>query len=518
MHRTVRALWHLGASLVCCVLGAQAQGQTTDGPRFAVHRFDVEGELPIARDRALAVLAPYTGDAVDLARLQSAAAALEAELLASGYSFYRVVLPPQPLEGSAIVRVLPFRLANVSVSGNRHFSTQNVLASLPALKQGESPNVFAVARNRAAANDHASKHVEITFRQSEIADAVEADVAVQDSPPQAVFVGLNNTGERRTGNWRATIGYQHSNLWNRDHSVTATYTTSPDHVSEVKQYGLYYRIPVYSVGGALTLFYAHSDVNSGTIANAFQVSGRGTFMGAHWKQHLVPIGAYSHALEAGIDDRFFMNDVQFGTAQLGVDVRSRPVSIAYGGRFDRATSVIAAGVQYARNIRGGSDNTDAAYIANRAGASSGWDAWRYNVDGAWRIAPVTFNVRLRGQYADQPLIPGEQFGMGGASSVRGLREREVTGDSGVTLTVEGVVPLPWEGFSALAFVDGGEVRLRDPQPGQVARDGAASIGLGVRWSVARRFSMAIDAAQVLDGTVRSERGDRRVHVSLVFQF
>ena len=504
------------AVLVCCVFGAQAPA--ADGPRFTVRSFDIEGELPIPRERALAVLAPFSGDAVDLAQLQSAAAALETELVARGHSFYRVVLPPQQLQGSAIVRVLPFRLANVSVSGNRHFSTQNVLASLPALKQGESPNIFAIARNRAAANDHAAKHVEVTFRQSETPDAVEADVAVRDTPPQTVFASLNNTGERRTGNWRASIGYQHSNLWNRDHSVTASYTTSPDHLHEVKQYGLYYRIPFYAVGGALTLFYAHSDVSSGTIANAFQVSGRGNFAGVHWKQHLVPVGAYSHAIEAGIDDRLFRNDVVFGTTQLGVDVRSRPVSLAYSGRYDRAASVLAAGVQYSRNIHGGSDNTDAAYTANRAGASSGWDAWRYNVDGAWRIAPVTLNVRLRGQYADDPLIPGEQFGMGGASSVRGLREREVTGDSGVTLAVEGVAPLPWEGFSALAFVDGGQVRSRNVQAGQIARDTAASVGVGVRWSVARRVSVAIDAAQVLDGTIRSERGDRRVHASLVVQF
>src|SRR4029077_12077726 len=129
-------------------------------------------------------------------------------------------LPPQPLGGTVKLRVLRFSLANILVSGNRHFQADNVLASLPALRKGASPNLFEVARNRAAANEHASKQVEITFRQSEIPDSVEADVAVQDPPPQSVFFGLNNIGEKRTGFYRATVGYQHSNLWNRDHSVT----------------------------------------------------------------------------------------------------------------------------------------------------------------------------------------------------------------------------------------------------------------------------------------------------------
>jgi len=487
-------------------------------PRFAVLSFQFEGDLPIPRERALAILAPYTGEAVRIEDLQSAAAALEAELLARGFSFYRVILPPQSLEGTALLRVLPFKLANATVSGNRHFSTQNVLRSLPALRKGESPNIGEVGRNRAAANEHPTKEIDITFRQSETPDSVDAEVRVQDQAPFSVFIGLNNTGDRRTGSYRATLGVQHSNLWDRDHSVTATYTTSPEKTSEVKQYGLYYRIPFYPVSGALTVFYAFSDVNSGTVANAFEVSGRGEFAGVHWRQHLTPIGAYSHSLEAGLDDRFFDNNVVFGATQLGVDVRSRPVNFTYLARYDQAESSISGSLQYARNLHGGADNNDAAYSGNRAGATRDWQAWRYSADGQWRAGPGAIAVRVRGQFTGEPLIPGEQFGLGGASSVRGLREREVTGESGISMSFEGLLPLPWEGWTALAFVDGGQVRVKDAIPGQMGRQGAWSAGLGLRWTFARSFQLAIDAAQVLDGTSVSEAGDRRVHFSLVYRY
>ena len=96
------------------------------------------------------------------------------------------------------------------------------------MKKGESPNIAAIGRNRSAANEHPSKQLDITFRQSDIPDSVDADVKVTDERPLGFFVGLNNTGDRRTGNWRATLGAQHTNLWNLDHSVTATYTTSPE--------------------------------------------------------------------------------------------------------------------------------------------------------------------------------------------------------------------------------------------------------------------------------------------------
>ena len=507
----------LSASILF-LIASFASAQTPEGPRFAVRTFEIEGDLPISRERALAVLAPYTGESVSLENLQNATSALEAELLARGFSFYRVVLPPQSLDGVATIRVLPFRLANVTVTGNRYFSTENVLASLPALRKGESPNVGEVGRNRAAANEHPTKEHDITFRQSEVADSVDAEVKVLDQPPLSFFIGLNNTGERRTGSYRATAGVQHSNLWNLDHSVTATYTTAPEKTSDVKQYGFFYRAPFYSVSGALTVFYAHSDVRSGTVANAFEVSGRGDFLGFHWRQHLTPIGAYSHSLEAGIDDRFFDNDVVFQGTQLGVDVRSRPANLTYLARYDRSDSAISGSVQYARNLRGGADNNDAAYSANRTGATRDWQALRYSLDGQWRLAPWVLAMRVRGQYADEPLIPGEQFGIGGASSLRGLREREATGETGISVAFEGLLPLPWEGLSAIIFVDGGQVRVKNAMPGQLARQDAWSAGVGLRWTIARSFQLSVDAAQVLDGTTASESGDRRVHMSLIYRF
>jgi hemolysin activation/secretion protein len=514
--RPVRArLFH---AMCFALVFSSATPAAEPGPRFSVRTFQIEGDLPIPRERALAVLAPYAGESVTLENLQSATSALEAELRSRGYSFYRVVLPPQSLEGVATIRVLPFRLANVTVTGNQHFSKDNILASLPALRKGESPNVGDVGRNRAAANEHPAKEHDITFRQSDVADSVDAEVKVRDERPLSLFVGLNNTGERRTGSYRATAGVQHSNLWDLDHSVTATYTTSPEKTQDVKQYGLYYRVPFYSVSGALTAFYAHSDVNSGTVANAFEVSGRGQFWGLHWRQHLTPLGAYSHSLEAGIDERFFDNNVVFGGTQLGVDVRSRPVNVTYLARYDRADSSISGSVQYARNLRGGADNNDAAYSANRAGATRDWQAIRYSLDGQWRISPGALALRVRGQYADEPLIPGEQFGIGGAGSVRGLREREVTGENGISMSFEGLLPLPWEGLNAIVFVDGGEVRVKDALPGQRGRQDAWSVGVGLRWTIARSFQVALDAAHVLDGTSATGSGDERLHFSLIYRF
>lgn len=508
------ALW----LLVSFFAAPLAQAQSLDEPRFEVVGYEIEGDLPIPRERAQAILSPYTGSAVTLSQLRDAAQALETALSESGYPFYRVILPAQTAERVVRLRVLSFRLGNVSVRDNRHFSTANILRSLPALRPGEATNVSELARNRAAVNDHPSKSLEVNFVQSDKPDAVDAEVTVQDEKPLRFLIGVNNSGTRETGKYRATLGLQHSNLWDRDHALTATFTTSPDHVGDVKQYGLYYRMPFYAVGGALTLFYAHSDVNSGVIANAFQVSGRGTFAGIHWRQHLVPIGAYAHGIEFGIDDRLFESDVVFAGAQLGVNVRTRPVLFGYHGRLEGVTWGVAGGIQYVHNLGAGDDNIPAAYEANRAGATRDWAALRTSLDGHWRVQPITFVARVRGQYSDDSLIPGEQFGIGGAFSVRGLDEREATGDSGIFGSVEALLPLPWAGWSAAAFFDSGYVRLNAAIPGQPGDQGAAAAGVGLRWIIARRLGASVDAAQILDGTLVTDRGMRRVHASLVYWF
>ena len=84
--------------------------------------------------------------------------------------------------------------------------------------------------------------------------------------------------------------------------------------------------------------------------------------------------------------------------------------------------------------------------------------------------------------------------------------------------MEGLRPLPWEGVTAVVFVDAGEVRMKNAVAAQQSRVVASSVGIGLRWSVARRLQLAIDAARVLDGTAVSTPGDSRVHASVVLRF
>lgn len=501
------------------LLAALAQPVHAQETRFAVTAYTVDGDNPLSAADTQSLLAPYTGEAMTIDRLQAAASALETALKDRGFGFLRVIIPPQDARGTITLRVLAFKLNTINISGNQAFSSDNIRRSLPALASGTTPNLREIARAQALANDHPSKQVAVTLQQGRVPDTVDAAVKVEDANPLQFFASLDNTGTKQSGHTRLGVGVSHSNLFDRDHSVTATYTTSPDgHRDDLQQYGLYYRAPFYGLGGALSAYYSKSDTNSGTVANFFNVSGRGEFAGIRWTHRLLPLGSYSHAAEIGVEDRFFGNDVRFNNTPIGTDVRSRPLLLRYSGRLDGAAYGIAGSLELARNLSGGGGNTDATYTANRAGADTGWQAWRYALQGSHALGAWTLNAKLRGQVSADALIPGEQFGLGGASGVRGFEEREGTGDQGMLGSLELMSPQIAEGLRVLVFSDAGQVRNHRAGAGVNAREGASSAGAGLRYQWRRNLSVSLDWAQVMNGAGTTNKRDNRVHAALSFRY
>ena len=263
-------------ALVFMLLSVVAHAQGAAGEfRFNVGSFSVTGDNPLG-DSAQKVLEPYVGDQFGLDGLSAAADALEQALIKAGYSFHRVSLPPQALDtGNVELQVIRFAVGEVRVKGNKHFDEENLLRSLPHLSPGETPNTQALARSLKIANQHASKKVAVKFRESEQGDnAIDAELTVKDQSPQMVFLSADNTGSKDAEEIRTTIGYQHGNLFNRDHSLTATLTVAPEDVDATTQIGLSYLVPMYEHGATMNFLLSDSEINSGSVANGTAVTDR----------------------------------------------------------------------------------------------------------------------------------------------------------------------------------------------------------------------------------------------------
>jgi len=523
MHMTPTHIAALLLAFVAIAPTAHAQNASSPPPEasFTVSGYTVEGDNPLGEAETQAALAPFIGKHDGIERLQQAAIALEGLLRKSGYGFYRVVLPPQDIGGVIRLQMFRFAVGEVEVKGNQFFSNDNILRSLPQLNIGASPNTNDLARDLALANENPSKNANVTFKQGKASDTVDATVEVKDSRTVSGFVLLNNSGTAQTGNGRLTLGASHANLFDKDHQATFTYTTSPTEPGRVRQWGGYYRAPLYPLGAMVSGYYTTSSVSSGVVANTINVTGRGDFAGIAVNYHLAPQGDYRSYLTLGLDDKHFLNDkiTTLGGTPLFPNYRTRPLSISYTGRFRKQWGQWGYNLEFAHNLSSGGGNDNVSYVANRAGASTDWNALRYGIDVALPIpAQWVFMGRLRGQHSGDALVPGEQFGIGGALSVRGLPERVLSGDFGYWGNLEFWTPALAENLRLLVFYDFGEIRRHNDAAMPSAS--VTTLGLGVRWSMGKQLTTSLDLGHVLSGRGKLPAGTSRdrAHLNISYLF
>lgn len=520
-------------------------------PRFDINKFIVRGATLIPADGMKLLLAPYIGKSKDFGDVQKALEALEKAYTSKGYSAVQVVLPEQQIDvGEVEFDVVEAKIGKIVIEGNKYFDEANVRASLPRVQQGQPPNIFHIADNLRLANENPAKQTTVLLRSGAEEGQVDAVMRVADERPNKLSVTLDNTGTQQTGIFRVGVGYQNSNLWNRDHVLNAQYVSAPNDDDRTSRLGLYpsknvfivgaqYRVPLYRRGDTLEFSAGYSNVDSGVVANLFNISGSGSIFGARYNQNLEKIGDLEHKLSYALDWRGYQSVVtQIGVAGAGLvpDVTVHPVSLTYAGSYRKSDSDTNFSVSASQNLPGGNDAGTGAFEgdplvtparpAARAGANPRYfmTRWSFNHN---RALPRDWQFRwgMSGQFTRDTLIAGEQFGIGGADSVRGFLEREIVNDYGYRGTLEfyspdfgSIVPLAGARLRALAFYDWGAVRRIRPTVLEIHGQHVSSAGLGLRFSRGTNVSFRLDVATVTDSGGLQKIGDVRVHASFAYIF
>jgi hemolysin activation/secretion protein len=507
---------------------AAAPSKPPAPPRFEIRRFLVEGNSLLAQDELDRILTPFSGKDRDFGDIQRALEALQDVYTDRGYNAVRVSVPEQDIRsGEVRLRVVEARIRRVRVQGNRFFDEKNVRAGLPSLKEGTAPNTRAIGQDAQLVNENPAKQVSVVLQTADDPGQVDASVRVTDEKPSRISVFADNTGTPKTGNYRTGVSYQNANLFNGDDVINAQLLTSPGHASDVKVFGAGYRVPVYESSGVVDVLAGYSSVNSGIVQDLFSVSGKGTVFGLRYTQLLGRIDTYEHRVAFGLDYRAYKNSVTLvGTTEsLVPDITVRPVSLTYSGRSSQVGQDLSFSISYSHNISGGNKGDQAAFDqpGQRLGASANYSIWRAGLAFS-QLLPSDFIMRAvaNGQQTYDLLIPGEQFGMGGADSVRGYYERETASDNGLRFSLEVYGPDfgSWIGGTwrarALVFYD--TARGRDNAPERGPENKLGSFGLGVRANQGKSFAFRLDVARVTHDAGTRLDGEYRAHAAVAYSF
>ncbi len=526
------------AAVLATSLPAAAQAPVAPAAvTVPVTRYEVQGNTLLPPTRLAQRLEPFTG-AATLDRLRAAAAAVQDLYRDAGYGGVVAFLPEQDLKDGVVrIRVVEGKLTRVEVSDNKLFSTANIRASLPSLVTGTTPNVRRIDAEIQIANENPGKTVQVLLQPGGKPGEVTAAVTVAEQAVQRFSTRLDNTGGKQIGRWRAALGWQHANLWDADHVFATELQTAPQDTSAVKVLSGSYRAPLYGQALAVDAYGAWSDVDAGKVGTAagdLSFSGKGTIFGLRLSAYLPRSANVDQRAILGLESREYKNSCtiaglpQGACGSAGASVSLQPLSLVYTaqavaeGRWGLSLGL------HSNLGAGGSHGSQADFDAVRSGAQRRYVLLRGSGQLSLPLGEtLAFTGRISLQAAGKPLVPGEMFGAGGAQSVRGYEEREISGDSGATLALEVQGGNLAEGWSfakggslhAAAFVDAGTVANQGGASclaGQT-RCHVAGAGLGLRgqW---QGLSLRLDVASALQAASSTQRGDTRAHFALLYNF
>jgi hemolysin activation/secretion protein len=513
-----------GAVLAAAVGAAWAGAAEPGDPiRFEISRFDVAGNTLLTPQEVDAAVAPFTGPERDFGDVQRALEALEARYRERGYSLVTVQLPEQELRGGVVrLRVVQASIAHVTVTGNTVFDEANIRRSLPTLQVGQAPNMKAISPSLKMANENPSKKIKLSLENAEADDQLDARIEVADEKAWRAMVNLDNSGTEASGKTHAGVVLQHANLWGRDHVASLQYTTTVEKPDQVAVWGAGYHIPLYALGDSVDLFASYSNVDSGSVTAGLYnlaVSGKGTVAGMRYNQTLARVGQFEPRLVYGADYKAYRNDVLFAGQNFGNDVTVHPLSIGYLGTLALPNGEANLSLTAVHNIAGGARGADADFARVRSGAKASYSLLR--VAGAYTEALGTADWQLRlfanGQFSNDALAPGEQFGAGGGSSVRGFEERALSTDSGLAANAELYTPnlcaakAGWQ-CRMLGFYDAAYGSRNHALPGELNSTTISSAGLGLRFGMGAAASAQIDLGHVIQAGALAGASRNKVHI------
>jgi hemolysin activation/secretion protein len=219
--------------------------------------------------------------------------------------------------------------------------------------------------------------------------------------------------------------------------------------------------------------------------------------------------------------------------------------VAYQGNWRDDALTVFALASLSRNLPSGGRSAPSVFTEPglRLGANPRYRITRLTLSAAKPAFGGQASASFSGQWTPDALVPAEQFGIGGDGSIRGFNGRVASNDQGERLGVEWQSAMrPWGASngksgpggnkaaagqpptaSALAwgwqvFLEAGQVRRNDPQPGEPTRTRLAAVGSGLRLLAFDRLSLRADLGVVVRGDGLAERGDRFLHVAATVGF
>jgi hemolysin activation/secretion protein len=496
---------------------------------FTIEAFYFTGNTIFPDEQLRNVLASFTGPRKTSADVEKARDAIEKFYHEEGYPTALVNIPEQTIGGGVVtLQVIESRVGKVTVTANRHFATEKILKELPSLAPGEILYAPRLQKELAKLNSYPDLKITPAIIPAKEIGIIDVELKVADRLPLHGSLEINNRSSHDTTELRLSGMVKYDNLWQKDHSISFQYQTSPENTDEVQVYSASYIMPLpWEREQRLVLYGVHSDSN--TTSKEFNTVGKGDIAGIRYLLPLQGFDGFAHTLTFGLDYKKFDEALNFSTGGGGsstTPISYLPISLAYGASLADPDGMTQFSAALNASFRG-LVSRQSEFEEKRFKGMSNYLFLTLGVERTQKLpAGLGLFLKLDGQLADHPLISNEQFAAGGMESVRGYFESEEMGDNAIHGTLEVSAPNVAEKLgldarflvSPYVFSDFAALEVKSPLPGQERSILIYGAGAGVRGYLFRSLEYQADLGFALADDSRTRAGDSRINFKVKYQF
>ncbi|MBW4578352.1 MAG: ShlB/FhaC/HecB family hemolysin secretion/activation protein [Tildeniella nuda ZEHNDER 1965/U140] len=479
-------------------LPAPQRSPTSESPPevITVDRFEVIGSTVFSATELAKITEPFAKRPLAIAELFQLRSAITRLYTDKGYITSGAYIPPQTLQrGVVTIQVVEGRLEAIAITGTRRLSPNYVRSRL-AIATGTPLN-----RNRLL---EALQLLQL----DPLIQSLSAELSAGTRPGESVLsvrvteakslttqLTFDNARAPSVGTDRRQLQVSEGNLTGLGDRLSAVYTNT----NGSNAVDLSYVLPLNPRNGTLSFNYGSASSNVIELPfDVLEIESKSRYYEFILRQPIVQTPTREVALGITATRRESEATLLSGLIPfpaLGAD-RNGKTRLTALRFFQEATwrsgvEVIALRSQFTVGL-----NALSATI-NPDPPDSRFFAWRGQAQWVRLLAPDTLLlVRSDLQLADRPVLPLEQFGLGGQDSVRGYRQDALLTDSGLFASAEIRLPiLRLPRLNSLLqltpFVDLGTAwNLRsapDPDPSTLL-----AVGLGLRLQCSDRVTARLD--------------------------
>ncbi|TYQ23866.1 ShlB/FhaC/HecB family hemolysin secretion/activation protein [Pseudanabaena sp. UWO310] len=473
------------------------------------------------------ISATLEGKQVSAAEIQKAARSISQLYADRGYTTSRAEVDSnQIVDGVVTIRVIEGRIEKIEIQGLNNTNPDYVRSRLE-LGVGIPANTAKIEDQlRLLRADPIFKNVEASLKAGSQPDSSILSVKVEESNQFGGFGSFDNYSPPAVGAERLGVGLLYRNVTGNGDTLSAAYYRTTTGGSN--QYSFSYNLPLNPMNGTLTLQYSPSNFRiTQTPFDVFNINGNNAQYDVSFRQPLWRSSIEEFALTLGYN---YQNGQTFSFNDLATPFGTGPDANGVS-----RTSVVRFGQDYTlRDLSGtwalrsqfnlGTGLFGSTYVTTPSGSFFSWlgQVQRLQVLGTDSLLIASLDAQL----SADPLLPSQQFIIGGGQSLRGFRQNARSGDNGIRFSLENRNTIVRNDQGApvlqiIPFLDAGGVWNNAKNPNTLpAQNFLAGGGVGFLYTPVERLNLRLDFA--IPFVNLSDRGtnvqEQSLYFSLGYQF